>query len=90
MNLIYANNYTSARTFALHQDLMPGDWKWIGDTDVIRQNPRADVFRLPRWEQNPHHAEIDEALTHARDTHRLGTFTDLSGPGGSTLGVSGG
>ena len=31
MNLVYARSYPSARIFALHHDLMPGDWKWISD-----------------------------------------------------------
>ena len=80
MNLIYADSYRNARTFALHQDLMPGDWAWIRDPATIRANPRADLFMAPRWERHPHRDEIDVALTQARGQHRLGHVTDLSGP----------
>ena len=81
MNLIYSHNYATARTFALHQDLAPGDWKWIHDGEIVRQNPRADVYKVPRWEANPHRADIDEALEHAREKRRLGTVTDYTGAG---------
>ncbi|MGN6512089.1 MAG: hypothetical protein ACTHKZ_00730 [Lysobacteraceae bacterium] len=80
MHLIYANSYTSARVFALHHDLMPGDWKWINDPAVIRAHPRADVYKAPRWETHPHRDDIDTALTRAAARHRLGAMTDLSGP----------
>ena len=80
MNLIYSNSYAAARVFALAQELAPGDWKWINDGQVVRQNPRADVFKVTRWEANPHRAEIDEALKHAEQRHRLGTVIDTSRP----------
>jgi hypothetical protein len=90
MNLIYSHSYTSARTFAMDHELMPGDWKWIHDTDVIRQYPRADVYKAPKWDAHPHRAEIDEALEFARTKHRLGALNDFSASSSSTLGVSGG
>lgn len=86
MNLIYSHSYTSARVFALQHEFMPGDWKWLQDADVIRQNPRADVFKAAHWEANPHHAKIDEALERARKTNRLGALHDVDD--GGTLGVS--
>lgn len=88
MNLIYSHSYASARAFALHHEFMPGDWKWIQDANVIRQNPRADVYKVARWETNPQRAQIDEALVRARQTHRLGTLNEVNASGG-TLGVSG-
>lgn len=88
MNLIYSHSYASARTFALHHDLMPGDWKWISDSGVVRQNSRADVYIAPRWEDHPQRKSIDEALQRAQRDRRLGTVTDYGS--GSTLGVSGG
>jgi hypothetical protein len=78
MNLIYASNYAAARSFALGQELAPGDWKWIKDGRVIRDYPRADVYRLQHWDANPHRTEIDAALAHARERRRLGTFIDFS------------
>ena len=87
MNLIYAHSYASARVFALHHDLMPGDWKWISDPGVVRQNAWADVHVAPRWQQHPHRDEIDQALQRARKAHRLGTVNDCGGA--TTLGVSG-
>lgn len=80
MNLIYSNSYAAARDFALAQELAPGDWKWINDGQVVRQYPRADVFKVRRWEANPHRAEIDEALERAGQRHRLGTVIDTSRP----------
>jgi hypothetical protein len=44
MNLIYSPNYASARSFALAQELAPGDWKWLSDGRVVREYPRADVY----------------------------------------------
>ena len=88
MNLIYSHSHASARAFALHHDFMPGDWKWLQDADVIRQNPRADVFKVERWEANTHRAQIDEALERARKSQRLGSLTDVDAFAG-TLGVSG-
>ncbi|QSX78895.1 hypothetical protein [Agrilutibacter solisilvae] len=88
MNLIYSHSYASARTFALHHDFMPGDWKWIQDSNIVRQNPRADVYRVPKWEANPKRQKIDEALEQARRARRLGTVTDADGSPG-TLGISG-
>lgn len=88
MNLIYSHSYASARTFALHHDLMPGDWKWLQDADILLQNPRADVFKVEHWEDNPHRAKIDEALERARKTHRLGELVEVDAFRG-TLGVSG-
>ncbi|GAB3380268.1 hypothetical protein [Lysobacter fragariae] len=88
MNLIYSHSRHSARAFALHHDFMPGDWKWLEDADVLRQNPRADVFKVEHWEANPHHAQIDEALERARKQHRLGALVDVN-EGSGTLGVSG-
>lgn len=80
MNLIYSHNYTTARTFALHQELAPGDWKWINDARVLKDYPRADVYKVSHWEDNPHRADIDAALQRARKEHRLGTLTDYSRP----------
>lgn len=88
MNLIYSHSYHSARTFALHHDLMPGDWQWLQDADVLRHNPRADVFKVEHWEANPHREQIDEALERAQKAHRLGSLTDVDAFRG-TLGVSG-
>jgi hypothetical protein len=88
MHLIYSHNYATARGFAERNDFMPGDWKWIQDADVVRQYPRADVFKVAHWDANPHRAQIDEALQRARESHRLGSVTDVDA-GGSTLGVSG-
>ena len=80
MNLIYSHNNATARVFALQQGLVPGDWKWISDARVLRDYPRADVFKLTRWETNPHRADIDAALHRAGKEHRLGTLTDYSRP----------
>jgi hypothetical protein len=80
MNLIYSNNYATARSFALSQDIAPGDWKWINDARVVREYPRADVYKLSRWEANPHRADIDAALQRAQQDRRLGTLTDYSRP----------
>ena len=88
MNLIYSHSYASARIFALHQELMPGDWKWISDGGVVRQNSRADIYIAPRWQDHPQRSAIDEALQRAQRDHRLGTVTDC-GSGGTTLGISG-
>ena len=77
MNLIYANSYASAHTFALSQELAAGDWKWISDGRVIRDYPRADVYKVPRWDANPHRADIDAALDHARAARRLGSLTNF-------------
>lgn len=88
MNLIYSHSYASARAYAQHHDFMPGDWKWLQDVDVIRQNPRADVFKVERWEANPHREQIDEALVRAQKSHRLGTLVEVDAFRG-TLGVSG-
>jgi hypothetical protein len=87
MNLIYSHSYSSARAFALHHDFMPGDWKWLQDAGVLRHNPRADVFKVEHWEANPHREKIDEALERARQSHRLGSLTDVDAYSGS-LGVS--
>lgn len=83
MNLIYSHSYASARAYASHHELMPGDWKWLQDAEVVRQNPRADVFKVERWEANPHRARIDEALEHARQRRRLGSLVDVGGAGTS-------
>ena len=80
MHLIYADSYANARTFARHQDLMPGDWKWINDAGAIRAYPRADVYKAPHWQAHPRRAGIDAALAIAAGRHRLGALTDLSGP----------
>ncbi|GAB3730308.1 hypothetical protein GCM10028862_09510 [Luteimonas pelagia] len=88
MYLLYTPSYSSAHQFALHNELMPGDWKWISDKDVVRKNSRADVYIGPDWQRHPHRAEIDEALQVAVAKRRLGTVTDLSSSFG-TLGVSG-
>ena len=88
MNLIYAHSYASARAFALHHEFMPGDWKWLQDADIIRQNPRSDVFKVERWEANPHREQIDEALERARVSHRLASLNEVDASSG-TLGVSG-
>ena len=65
---------------------MPGDWKMLQDAEVIRQNPRADFYKTVRCDDNPHHAQIDEALDRALKTHRLGSLHDLDHCG--TLGDS--
>jgi hypothetical protein len=88
MNLIYSHNYSTARAFAQHEEFMPGDWKWIQDAGVVRQYPRAGIFKVPHWEANPRREQIDLALRRAAETHRLGTLTDV-GEGASTLGISG-
>ncbi|QDH68961.1 hypothetical protein [Marilutibacter alkalisoli] len=88
MNLIYSHNYATARAFAMREELMPGDWQWLRDAGVIRQYPRANVFKVPRWEANPRREQIDLALQRAAESHRLGTLTDV-GEGSSTLGISG-
>lgn len=87
MNLVYTHSHASAHDFAQHNDLAPGDWKWISDKDVIAQYPRADVYLGPGWQHHPHRGEIDEALERARHEHRLGTIIDLGSALG-TLGVS--
>jgi hypothetical protein len=78
MNLIYSPTYASARSFALAQELMPGDWKWIKDGRVIREYPRADVYKIQHWDANPQHADIDAAMERARTKHRLGSLIDYS------------
>lgn len=88
MYLLYTPSYAAAHTFALHNELAAGDWKWISDKDVVRKNARADVYIGPGWQRHPHRGEIDEALALAVRKHRLGTVTDLSSSFG-TLGVSG-
>jgi hypothetical protein len=88
MNLVYARSYPSARIFALHHDLMPGDWKWISDAGVIRQHSRADVYVAPDWNSHPRRDDIDPALQRALKSHRLGAINDCS-RGTTTLGVSG-
>ncbi len=80
MNLIYSHNYAAARTFALSQELAAGDWKWIHDAQVLRAYPRADVYKVTRWEANPHRDDIDAAIERAAKDHRLGTLTDYSRP----------
>ncbi|MBB1087834.1 hypothetical protein H4F99_04945 [Lysobacter sp. SG-8] len=88
MNLIYARSFATARAFAHTEELMPGDWKWIQDADTIRQYPRAHIYKLPRWQENPHRVWIDAALQRAADAHRLGLLTDIE-LGSDTLGISG-
>jgi hypothetical protein len=88
VNLIYARSHASARTFALHHDLMPGDWKWISDSSVVRQHSRADVYVAPDWNGHPHRDDIDPALQRAHKAHRLGAINDFS-HGTTTLGVPG-
>lgn len=90
MNLIYSRNYASARTFALHHDLMPGDWTWISDARVLRRHARADVYVAPQWQDHPQRAQIDLALQQATREHRLGTLNDFSSASGNSLGVAGG
>ena len=80
MNLIYSHNYATARTFALANELAPGDWKWISDGQVLRDYSRADIYKVTRWEANPHRDDIDAALQRAEKDHRLGTLTDYSRP----------
>ncbi|KAB8191050.1 hypothetical protein [Marilutibacter maris] len=88
MNLIYSHDYATARAFAQHEELMPGDWQWIQDADVVRQYPRAVIYKVPHWQDNPRRARIDLALQRAAETHRLGTLIDLV-EGHGTLGISG-
>ena len=71
MNLIYSNNYATARTFAQAQEIAPGDWKWINEGRVLRDYPRADIYKIAHWEANPHRADIDAAMERARHEHRL-------------------
>jgi len=78
VNLIYAPSYTIARNFARGQELMPGDWKWINDSRVVRAYPRSDIYKLRDFSANPHHADIDAALDLARRRHRLGSLYDYS------------
>lgn len=80
MNLIYSHNYATARTIAHDLELVPGDWKWINDARVLRDHPRAHIYRAPQWQANPQRADIDAALQRARSAHRLGTLTDYSRP----------
>lgn len=80
MNLIYSHNYATARTFALSHEIAPGDWKWINDSGVLRAYPRADVYKVSHWEDNPRRKDIDAALERAQKDHRLGTLTDYSRP----------
>lgn len=87
MNLIYSHSYASARSFALHHEFMPGDWKWLQDADVLRANPRADVYKVEHWKDNPRREQIDEALERARRSHRVGLVVEADGSPG-TLGVS--
>lgn len=78
MNLIYAPTPKVASSFAQRYELMPGDWKWIRDGRAFRDHPRADVYKVPHWDAHPRRAEIDAALEHAREKHRLGMLTDVS------------
>jgi hypothetical protein len=78
MNLIYAPDYSTASTFALHYDLMPGDWKWIRDARALRDYPRAEIYKVPRWDMHPRRPEIDAAMQRARSRRRLGMLTDVS------------
>ena len=78
MNLIYAHNLHSARAFAFAQELAPGDWKWIHDGTVVTNFPRSDLYKVPRWEENPHRADIDAAIAHMRDKRRLGHVSDFA------------
>ena len=78
MNLIYAPNLTSARNFARGQELMPGDWKWINDSRVVRAYPRSDIYKLRGYDANPHHDDIDAALDMLRKRRRLGSLYDYS------------
>jgi len=78
VNLIYAPTLTSARNFARGQELMPGDWKWINDSRVVRAYPRSDIYKLRDFSANPHHDDIDAALELARSRHRLGSLYDYS------------
>ena len=80
MNLIYSHNYAAARAFALNQELVPGDWKWIKDARVLKDYPRADVYKVSHWEDNAHRVDIDKALHRAEKEHRLGMITDYTGP----------
>jgi hypothetical protein len=80
MNLIYSHNYAAARDFAHNHELVPGDWKWINDARVVRDYPRADIYKVSHWEANAHRADIDAALNRAGKEHRLGMLTDDSGP----------
>ena len=79
MNLIYSHNQAAARAFALAQELAPGDWRWIHDGGIVRDFPRCDVYKIAHWEDNPHRADIDEALHRAQHEHRLGQLIDYSG-----------
>lgn len=89
MHLIYAESLASARSFALHHELMPGDWQWLRDPGVLRQYPRADIDLAPRWDAHPQRAAIDGMLQHLVKAHRVGSLIDHSG-GASRIGVSSG
>ena len=89
MNLIYSHSFKTAHDFAIHHDMAPGDWKWIHDADVVRHNPRADVFKVERWQANPHKDKIDLVLERMRQTHRLGTIVEVGESSGGTMGMSG-
>ena len=84
MNLIYSHSYASARAFALRNELSPGDWKWIHDAEVVRHNPRADEYKVQRWEANPQREKIDLAIKRAAESHRLGTLVEV---GSSTAAI---
>ena len=77
MNLIYSHNYKSARAFAQDHEFLPDDWKWLEDANVLQHNPRADVFKVERWEDNPQREQIDEAMERFQKAHRLGTVVDV-------------
>ena len=78
MQLIYAHNYRSASLFARQNDLMPGDWRWINGPRAVSDHPRAEVYKIPRWDNHPLRAQIDAAVQRATSKRRLGAVTDYS------------
>lgn len=78
MQLIYAHNYRSASLFARQNDLMPGDWRWINGPRAVSDNPRAEVYKIPHWDDHPLRHQIDAAVQRATSKRRLGTITDYS------------
>ncbi|MFL6591992.1 MAG: hypothetical protein ACJ8GK_04695 [Luteimonas sp.] len=78
MQLIYAHDYRSASLFARQNDLMPGDWRWINGPRAVSDYPRAEVYKIPRWNSHPLREAIDAAVQRASKKRRLGPITDYS------------
>lgn len=78
MQLIYAPSYRSASLFARQNDLMPGDWRWINGPRALVDYPRAELYKIPHWDDHPLRAQIDDAVQLATRKRRLGRVTDVS------------